>query len=246
MTDETFAAALRAELDALVGRYETLVRTVAALGGRETDALRAEAARLAAENQRLRSELDARRADAERQSARVVDLERELEQSRARGDELERAAKEAALRSQDYEEQFSAERGFVEAAGEASGSLLGDALVAAIGRPLDATSASYAALKARGLEATLVAALRDRGRGALAAPLLPRERAALATLARAAGCELVEPAHGTRFAAASMEKAGTVSEPSEEGNVVSTAAPGLRRAGTEGALVFPRVVVASG
>ena len=78
------------------------------------------------------------------------------------------------------------------------------------------------------------------------APLLEREKSALPGMAAAAGCELIAPATGTKFSPQSMEKASTVSEPAEEGNVVECAMPGLRRSGTEGALVFPRVVVATG
>jgi hypothetical protein len=78
------------------------------------------------------------------------------------------------------------------------------------------------------------------------APLLERERTALTALATIAGCEEIDPPVGTRFSATSMEKSGTLSDPAEEGNVLSCALPGLRRAGTEGALVFPRVVVATG
>ena len=72
MTEETFAAALRAELDAVVARYEALVRVLASAGGRETEALRAEAARLAAENQKLRGEADARAAELAALRARGV------------------------------------------------------------------------------------------------------------------------------------------------------------------------------
>jgi hypothetical protein len=244
--DETFAEALRAEIVAVVCRYEALVRTVTALGSRETDALRAEAATLAADNHRLRAAAAEARDELTTLRARVADLSRDLEEARVRADRLEGQAHAAMEATLSYEEQFTAEKRFVEAGRDLTGSLLGDALVAAAGRALDATSASYAALKARGLTAALTAALKDRGRTALSAPLLEKERTALVALAMIAGCELVTPEPGTRFVAASMEKAGQVSEPAEEGNVIECALPGLRRAGTEGALVFPRVVVATG
>lgn len=250
---ESFAGALRAELDAVVGRYEALVRAFAEVGGREVEALRAELSRAGAENERLRSELSAQRAEAERLgvragelSRRVEELEREIDGTRARASELERTAQAAQAATQAYEEQFAAERRFVEAAREIGGSLLGEALQTILGRALDATSPTYAALKARGLETTLSAALKERGRSSGQAPLLERERAVLGSLAAAAGCELITPAAGTRFTAAAMEKGGTVSDPAEEGNVVSCAVPGLRRAGTDGALLFPRVIVATG
>jgi hypothetical protein len=250
---ESFAGALRAELDAVVGRYEALVKALAELSGREAEGLRAELARAAAENERLRAEVEAQRAENERLGARagelslrVAELEREVTGSRARASELERTAQAAQAAQAAYEEQFAAERRFVDAAREIAGSMLGEALQTILGRALDAASPTYAALKARGLEATLSAALKERGRSSAQAPLLERERAVLGALAAAAGCELITPAAGTRFTAASMEKGGAVSDPAEEGNVVSCAVPGLRRAGTDGALLFPRVIVASG
>jgi hypothetical protein len=246
MSDESFAAALRAELDAVVARYEALVRALASLGGRETDALRAEAARLASENQRLTAAEADRKAEVAALTARVAGLSRDLDEARARADRLEIEARAALDATMSYEEQFAGERRFVEAGRDLGGSLLGEALAAAVGRALEPGSATFAVLKARGLETALVAAVRDRGRSAVSAPLLDRERTALAALAAAAGAELLAPPPGTRFSAASMEKASAVSEPAEEGNVVACAMPGLRRAGTDGALVFPRVVVATG
>jgi hypothetical protein len=246
MSDETFAGALRAELDAVVARYEALSRALSSLGSGETEALRAEAARLAAENQRLRADASDMHAEIASLRARATDLERDLSDARAKAQKLEAEAQAALSATLAYEEQFAAERRFVEASRDLGGSLLGEALAAAAGRPLDPGSATYAALKARGLEAALCNAVKDRGRSAASAPLLERERAALQALAAIAGCEIIAPSPGTRFAAASMEKAGSVSEPAEEGNVVACAVPGLRRAGTDGALVFPRVVVATG
>jgi hypothetical protein len=249
MPDETFAAALRAEIDAVVGRYEALVRALGALGGREVEALRAandRAAALAAENQRLRAEAADRKAEVAALTARVTELSGALDEARTRAERLAGEAHAALEATLSYEEQFAPEKRFLEAARDLGGSLLGEALVAAVGRPLEAGSAAYAALKSRGLEASLVAAVRDRGRSVASAPLLPRERAALVGLAAAASCDLIAPAAGTRFSAGAMEKASTVSEPAEEGNVLECAIPGLRRAGTEGALVFPRVVVATG
>lgn len=250
---ESFAGALRAELDAVVGRYEALVRALAELGGREAESLRAEIARLSSENERLRGELAEARAEGERRAAestdrarQVEELRRELAEAQEKAGELGRAAAAAQAATMAYEEQFAAERRFVEASRDLGGSLLGEALSTVVGRPIEGNSGTFAALKARGLEATLAAAFKERGRSAGQAPLLERERVALPLLAAAAGCELVAPPDGTRFTAASMERAGTVSDPAEEGNVVSTAMPGLRRAGTEGALVFPRVIVATG
>ncbi len=115
-----------------------------------------------------------------------------------------------------------------------------------LGRDLTPTPATYAALKGRGLEVVLTQAFKERGRSIVQAPLLERERAALPGIAAAAGCELLIPSPGTRFAASAMDRASSVSEPAEEGNVVECLMPGGRRIGTEGALVLPRVVVATG
>ncbi len=246
MSDESFSSALRVELDAVVGRYEALVRAVASLGGRETEALRAEAARLAAENQKLRSEAGDQKAEIAALQTRVEDLDRALADARGRAEKLEGVAHAAMEQTLSYEEQFTAEKHFVEACRDLGGSLLGEALAAAVGRPLEVGSATYAALKARGLETSLVNAVKDRGRTSVSAPLLERELRALQALAMIAGCELITPGAGTRYSAASMERAGSVSDPAEEGNVIACAVPGIRRAGTEGALVFPRVVVATG
>jgi hypothetical protein len=243
---ETFAAALRAEIDAVVGRYEALVKALAEMSRRDADALRADAARLVGENERLRAEAAAQGVEVTRLQARLAEVERALAEAATRGEKLERDAQAALEASAAYEEQFAGEKKFVEACRELGGSLLGEALAGAVGRELSATSATYAALKARGLEAALVTAVKDRGRSSGQASLLDRERIALAALAAVAGCELITPAAGTKFTAASMEKAASLSDPAEEGNVVGCAMPGLRRAGTEGALVFPRVVVATG
>jgi hypothetical protein len=250
MSEETFAGALRAELDAVVVRYEAMVRAhreaMAAAVGRDAEALRAEVTRLSAENERLRADDVERRAREATLEARATRLESDLSAAQARIKVLERETEAALESTLAYEEQFAPERRFVDAGRSLTGSLLGEALNSALGRELEPNSATYAALKGRGLEATLVAAVKERGRSSGQAPLLERERAALALIAAAAGCELIAPAAGTRFSAASMERAGTVSEPAEEGNVVSCAMPGCRRSGTEGALVFPRVIVASG
>jgi hypothetical protein len=246
LSEETFAAALRVELDAVVMRYEALVRALASQGGRETEALRAEAARLAAENQKLRREAAEHEAETATLTARVAELERALAEARGEVTRLEGLAHAALEQTLSYEEQFLAEKRFVEACRDLGGSLLGEALTAAVGRPVEPGSATYAGLNARGLENALVAAVKDRGRSVGSAPLLERERTALTALAAIAGCEAIAPAVGTRFSATSMERSGSVSDPAEEGNVVSCALPGLRRAGTEGALVFPRVVVATG
>jgi hypothetical protein len=215
---EAFTEALRAEVNAVVARYHALA--------------------VARE--------EALRAEIERLKAKVLSLGQELSRARAREGELEAAARNAAAASQALEEQFAAEQRFAAACRGLEGSLLGEALKGAVGREIDATPATYAALKGRGLEAVLIAAFRERGRSAAQAPLLERERSSLGALAAAAEGELMTPAAGTKFSASTMDKASTVADPAEEGNVVACLMPGLRRSGTEGALLFPRVVVATG
>jgi hypothetical protein len=227
---ETFAGALRAEIEAVVTRYEALVAAQreafeALSGAREADALRAENAALRAERDSLLQRL----AEAE---ARVRALEDQVR------------AGEAATTA--LAEQFTQEKRFAEAFAGVSGTMLADALQGALGQKIEPTAAALGALKAKGMEAVLIAAFKERGRSVAQAPLLEREKAQLAALAAAAACDLLAPEAGVRFSAATMDKAATVSDPAEEGNVVECLLPGLRRAGTDGALVFPRVRVATG
>lgn len=246
MSRETFAGALRAEIEAVVARWDALAaaREEALAAARD-----GKVAALEAEIERLRAEAAERRADEETADAlraRVGELVREITDARAKIRELEDQARAALETTHELEVQFSAERRFVTACRGLGGSLLGEALKAAVGREIESSSATYGALKARGLEVVVTQAMKERGRSAVSAPLLERERGALPEIAAAAGCELIVPPAGTRFSALAMEKASTVSDPAEEGNVIECLVPGVRRSGTDGALVFPRVVVASG
>ncbi|HEU4539077.1 MAG TPA: hypothetical protein VFS00_33380 [Polyangiaceae bacterium] len=298
---EPFTAALRAELDAVIARYEALARAHhEALAGVlreraegalrqaealavERDALRARDVDARAKLGRLSARVEEAEAEAARERARFEaelararhtfdeDLQRERERlgaERARererlGAELarerERAARaeeraEALAREllgarqagEALEGAFAPERAFVEAALVVRDAPLFAALVAALGRPLEPSPAAYAALKERRPDAVLTFALKERGRMLAQAPLAAAERVALTRLAEAAESELIDPAPGTRFSSQTMEKAGTLVDPAEEGNVTRCALPGLRLRGTEGALVFPRVVVATG
>ncbi|MRG93392.1 hypothetical protein [Polyangium spumosum] len=237
---ETFSAALRAEIEAIVMRYEALVSSRVDAAERDgSTAARDELAALRAERDEMARELATLRVQRER-------LSLELDTARERIAALEAEVRAGAAAHLALEEQFTAEKRFTAASAEVSGTMLEGALRAAIGRDLDPSPALYAALKGKGLEGVLVAAFKERGRTIAHAPLLERERAPLSALASAAGCELVSPAPGTRFSASSMEKAATTSDPAEEGNVVECMLPGLRRAGTDGMLVFPRVRVATG
>jgi hypothetical protein len=253
---ETFSAALRAEIDAIVMRYEAMfasrMEALQSAGSREVDGLRAEIAQLRAEREASHRELQALRTERDQRAREVTafrnerdDLARQIERANERMKALEVEARAGAAAASALEEQFAAEKRFAAACAGAGG-LLEDALRLAIGRDLELGPALYAALKAKGLEAVLAAAFKERGRTVAQAPLLDREKERLPALAAAAGCELVVPAHGTRFLPSSMDKVATTSDPAEEGNVVDCLLPGLRRAGTEGSLVFPRVRVATG
>ena len=251
---ETFSTALRAEIEAIVLRYEALVssRVEAAEreGARGTEAAERELATLRAERDGMARELAALRSERDTLTRELSALRAErdgiaaqFDASRGRIESLEAEVRAGAAVASALEEQFSAEKRFLASCADVSGTMLESALRAALGRDLEASPALYAALKAKGLEGVLVGAFKERGRTIAHAPLLERERRALAS---AAGCELVTPTPGTRFSASSMEKAATTSDPAEEGNVVECMLSGLRRAGTEGMLVFPRVRVATG
>jgi hypothetical protein len=77
-------------------------------------------------------------------------------------------------------------------------------------------------------------------------PLSALERLALEHLAEAAACELIVPKLGARFSSTEMDQLDTRPDPAEEGNVLECMMPGLRLAGSDGALVFPKVRVAVG
>ncbi|HEU4410050.1 MAG TPA: hypothetical protein VFS43_32650 [Polyangiaceae bacterium] len=287
---DPFTAALRAELDAVVARYEALARAHhEALAGVlreraegaqrlaealsvERDALRARDADARAKLGRLSSRIEeletemtrererfngelarARRTfdeDLARERARLTaELARERERAERadeRAEALERELRGARQAGEALAGAFSAERAFVEAALAVREAPLFAALGAALGRPLEPGPATYAAIKERHPDSVLAVALNERARQLGQSPLAAAERVALTRLAEAAGAELIDPAPGTRFSSQTMEKSGTMADPAEEGNVTRCALPGLRLRGTEGALVFPRVVVATG
>lgn len=170
---------------------------------------------------------------------------RDAEHARAVG-ALESRLRDLGAMVQTIDEQFTAERAFVAAVLPVAGSGLFDATQQAAGVPLEETPVCFGALKDRKLEAVLLQTVRERGRSATRMGLIHEERVALEAMAAAAGCELVDVATGQRFAAATMEKAGTRAEPAEEGNVLSCVMPGLRRAGTTGSLAHAKVIVATG
>ncbi|MCS6902301.1 MAG: hypothetical protein RMJ98_21905 [Myxococcales bacterium] len=304
MSKDPFAHALRAEIEAIIARYEALTRahqeTLAAAREHEISKLRNDLASLLADRQRARAQEAEVRAQLRASQERTVQLERSLEDTRKQLDEARRRAEilqaearaavdrerdearkakadlqalldeahrqldqaraeatrrlaqvEGALRevrqeAESLSEAFASERAFVEACQAIEGTALHEALRQAFGEDFSLQPSTYAALKARRLDAILTHAFKERGRLIIAAPLSPIERAALPRLAGASGCELIEPEQGVRFSSSSMDKAGVQPDPAEEGNVLGCLMPGLRLVGTEGALVFPRVIVASG
>lgn len=256
-----WTVALRAQLDAVVAQFEAQLRQhvaysnaqhardVGGLNARITEleqslvASRAVQSQQGAELARLLGErerwtLEARQLqDALR--AQTAELNRLRDALSERDDE----ARALAEQVQSLDAQFAAEREFVQALLAVPGSQLFDAAQVALGAALDATPACYGALKARRMDAVLAAAMRERGRSAVRGALSDDERRCLARAAAAAGCELIEPATGARYSAATMEKAAERAEPAEEGLVVACAMPGLRLAGSAGSVVHPRVIV---
>jgi hypothetical protein len=240
---------------------------------REIDALAHElataAARLKESEQRARSvadllkareqEVGRLRAELEARHGEVATLTGELERARAenaklvaegaaRRDEVRRLESSLAALGQQVQtldEQFVAERAFVAALLPVTGTLLFDAAQLALGQSIEAAPGCYGALKARKPDALLALVVRERGRTVGRHSLTAPERASLAALAEASGCELIEVPAGARFVSATMEKAATRSDPSEEDHVLECLMPGLRLAGTQGGLVHPRVLVAT-
>src|SRR6185312_9919499 len=92
----TFAAALRAEIDAVVARYEALARaheeTLSAVRARETDALAKELAEARVDRDRLRAEAGEQKAEIATLRAELQTLTADLAAARARAEGLEGAA----------------------------------------------------------------------------------------------------------------------------------------------------------
>jgi hypothetical protein len=279
---EPFSAALRAELDAIVARYEALsrahqealsvARTTETAELRKTIAtlevernLAQDGARTAAdrvssleakidEHQATISRLEQGRAQESADHARrVLELETQLRASKSSLTDAQK--KITALEAQvgaisddvrSLEGAFVAERSFVQACASMSGTPLFESVRSVVDGPLDRSPATYSALKSRGLDALLSAALKDRARATAYPQLSDVERVALTALAQAAGCEVIAIDVGTKFSATTMERAASEPDPAEEGNVLACWIPGLRLAGTDGSIVFPRVLVATG
>jgi DNA repair exonuclease SbcCD ATPase subunit len=289
----TFTAAMRAEVEAIVARYEALARAhqeaISVAREQESARLKGEIAVLLADRERAKAQDADLRAQIKQSAARVEQLERELTITRELAQRTESARAEAERKAasaiadaerrlaetqaeaearlaaaqrkaaeaereltstrhvaDSLNEAFAAERALVEAAQGLDGTLLHEALRGALGADLTASPAVYAQIKARRPDALLSQAIKERGRQILTTALGDREKNALRALAAAAGCELISPEHGARFSPSAMDKASTEQDPAEEGNVLECLMPGLRLAGTEGAMVFPRVVVATG
>jgi len=216
-----------------VTTLETKVETVE----RERNSVNAAAAQLRAQKKQLEEQV------AEL-SQKLSEATEALEQERQRARTASSMADELSEDMKVLADAFAKETAFVAAAAELAGTKLGRALEQALGRPLGADAATYAELKAARPDVVLTHAFKSRGRRIVTQPLGAEERAALDSLAAAAGCELIEPELGTRFSSLSMDKADTAPDPAEADNVLECLMPGLRLAGSDGSLVFPRVRVA--
>ncbi len=250
-------AALRAQIDAVVLQFEAQLKAHVAA---TTAAERRERGELEAQRDALATRLSAvtaslRGTEAERDALRSANAtlyeERDTLRTSLDYEKAERLRLDARLavvgaEYQRLDEQFAAERSFVDAANEAAGSSLVAAIGDALGTAVEASPECFAALKAKRPDAVLAQGLRDRGRSVLRDPITAMELHALGAMSLAAGCTLVEVSVGQRYSAATMEKVSTRSEPADEGLVLECSAPGLRLAGSAGALVFPKVVVATG
>jgi predicted RNase H-like nuclease (RuvC/YqgF family) len=266
MTD--FPQALRAELDAVILRYEALVRmqhdALAAAHERDAAALRAERDRLQERISDLTQRVNKLETTLEQRDDRIAMLLQKVEEETRRASDASIRADKALAEAQEqiaklhakleltaeesrvFADAFASEIAFVKACeGEKDSSLM-NAIREASGCDLEAAPSAYGALKQARLDVVLTRAVRERGRTTIDLPLTQRERTALAALAQAAGCDLIEPPLGARFDTELMDKVTTALDPSEEGNVLACLMPGLRLAGTEGALVFPKVKVATG
>lgn len=254
---------MRAELDALVTRYEAQARQLVAMTDtqrrQELDALEQQVSAFAArlqESEGRATALQARVTEREAELVRVrtlneaaakeiATLQAELDGALAEVERLTAALGDASAHARSLDEQFVAERRFVEALMAVGTSPLFDATQLALGQSIDATPNCYGALKARKLDVVLSVAVRDRGRSVVRHPLATDERASLGVMAEAAGCELIDVPRGQRFASASMDKVGARPEPADEDHVLECLMPGLRLVGTQGAVVHPRVIVAT-
>lgn len=262
--------AMRAELDAVVLRFEAqLKQHVASSAGAHRAEL--DAARRATDEAAMRTrELDAKTAalteTLAQRDAKVAALTESLKQrddevarlkaalslaetaartQAAALDEARGRLSELGSRVQSLDEQFVTERAFVRALSRVAGAGLYEAAAGAFGASFDESPASLGALKAKKCETILAAAVRERGRSVTRNPLTREERDALVGLAELARCVLLDVPAGTRFASATMEKVATRAEPAEEDHVLECLMPGLRLGDSQGAVVHPKVVVAT-
>ncbi len=257
MDEASFVQALRAEIDAVVARYEALVRSqraaIESSYERDVQAMRGEVESLRRQRGELERQVQQagqRTAECEREAREVREASsreaQSLAEARTKIGELNARLDLVAEQSRVFEEVFAGEVAFTRAClGIASTPLL-QAVNEAAGIEVEMTPEVYGALKRERLDAVLTRALRDRGRSVVAHPLADAEREALMVLAKAAGCEIIEPDLGARYEADQMDKVASAPDPAEESNVLACLLPGLRLAGSSGALVFPKVKVAVG
>lgn len=249
---ELWSDALRAQIEGVVAGVQAHVEAIAERDARDREALRAERdaalrelAELRAAHEALRRHCEQVSAERDRASGEAREAREALAELDARQREMSAQLSEARAAADALEGEFEGERDFVSALSVEAATALREAIERTSGARIDASPAGLAALKSRGLDATLAAGLRERGRAALRSPVEGGEREALERAAQAAGCALAWVEPGARFDAGAMDKAGERSEPSEEGLVLACVAPGLLAASGGGSLVHPRVVVAT-
>ena len=275
MVDVSFTQALRAELDAVIARYDAMVQSqraaLASSHEHQLQSLQSEVASLIRQRDQLEGRVNEAvqnlakaEAKVEQRDAEIALLHEKVEKERRRTNEASSRAAESlaearlkigelsneldlvAEESRVFEEVFAGEVAFVEACLPIANTPLSEAVREAAGIDIELAPSVYGNLKRERLDVLLTRAVRERGRSTVDRPLSVEERIALQHMADAAGCELILPVLGVRYDADEMDKVTTASDPSEEGNVLACLMPGLRLAETEGALVFPKVKVAVG
>jgi hypothetical protein len=249
--------AMRAEIDALVLRFEAQLKQHIA----NSNAVRAQDhATLQAAVTSAQNALKDHQRTADSLAMRLAERDQEIATLRSSVDTLRRERDEAVTavttlradvtslgaRVQSLDEQFVHEKSFVAAVLSATNTGIFEATQTSAGVAIEHSPQCYGAIKARKAEAILALAMRERGRTVARIHLTQDERIALGAMADAAGCQLIDVQIGQRFSSTTMEKAATRVEPADEDHVLECLMPGLRMAETTGAVVHPRVVVATG
>jgi predicted nuclease with TOPRIM domain len=249
--------AMRAEIDALVLRFEAQLKQHVATSNamRDQDHATLQSAVASAQNtlkehQRTAESLTQRLAERDQEIATLRNtldvLRRERDEAVTVAATLRADVTSLGARVQSLDEQFVHEKSFVVALLAAANTGIFEATQTSSGIAIEHSPQCYGAIKARKAESILALAMRERGRTVARIQLTQDERIALSAMADAAGCQLIEVQVGQRFSSATMEKTATRVEPADEDHVLECLMPGLRMAETTGAVVHPRVVVATG